>query len=97
MAKMSCTRLSSNKFGSALAGIIIAFRKNIGGEFSVIRRLLGSKRALYLVNTSEEFFLSNCCEGMIVVRGAVLNIQRILETKENFEEKDKIKRDLFGR
>ena len=58
MAKMSCTRHSSNKFGSALAGIIIAFRKNIGGEFSVIRRLLGSKRALYLVNTSEEFSFS---------------------------------------
>ena len=73
MAKMSCTRHSSNKFGSALVGIIIAFRKNIGGEFSVIRRLLGSKRALYLVNTSEEFFLSYWGEGMIIVSGAILN------------------------
>ena len=55
MAKMGCTRHSSSKLGSALAGTIFAIRKNIGGKFSVNRRLLGSKRALYLVNTSEEF------------------------------------------
>jgi len=34
---------------------IFALRKNIGDLFSISRRLLESKRALYFVNTFEEF------------------------------------------
>ena len=52
---------------------IFALRKNIGGLFSVYRRLLGSKRALYLVNTSEEFLYAYGCQGVIVISITVLN------------------------
>ena len=48
-------------------------RKNIGDLFSVIRRLLRSKRALYLVNTSEEFLFFNRSNGVVVVSQAILH------------------------
>ncbi|MBQ3845800.1 MAG: hypothetical protein II817_12655 [Bacteroidales bacterium] len=67
MAKIGCTRHSSSKLDSALACTIFASRKNIGDWFSVISRLLGSKRALYLVNTSEEFLFLNWCDRIIVI------------------------------
>lgn len=40
--------------------------------FSVIRKLLGSKRALYLVNTSEEFSFFDRSQRMIIVCVSIL-------------------------
>ena len=42
-------------FGELKLISIFALRKNIGDLFSISRRLLESKRALYFVNTFEEF------------------------------------------